>query len=265
MYLIDYHTHTKCSFDSEAELADMVLAAQAAGLRELCVTDHCDLIDEHGQRVYDLNWAPLLAQFDETEFFQYRENFILRFGLEFGMGHVDPPCSEAILAQPELDFVIGSVHNYSPERGSGDFYLSDMSTPEACGTILEDYFFSMRQLVRIPYFDILGHIIYPFRYTGSNASILDWMDQVDYLLKEVIRSDRGIEVNTDRGRQIKDWIPILKRYRELGGEIVTVGSDAHEPRHVGLGVPEACQLLKSLGFKTVCVYNKHRPSFIDIE
>ena len=55
MYYIDYHTHSKCSFDSEAELRDMVAAARAAGLSELCITDHCDLIDEHGQRVYDLN------------------------------------------------------------------------------------------------------------------------------------------------------------------------------------------------------------------
>lgn len=265
MYYIDYHTHTKCSFDSTAELSDMVLAAQAAGLRELCITDHCDLIDEHGQRVYDLNWVPGLDQFDRVKATLPDDGFTLRLGLEFGMGHVDPPCSEAILAQPALDFVIGSVHNYSPERGSGDFYLDDMSTPQACNAILEDYFFSMGQLVRTPYFDILGHIIYPFRYMGGNAHISDWMDQVDDLLKEVIRSGRGIEFNTNRGTQVREWIPILKRYKQLGGEILTVGSDAHEPRHVGLGIPEAYQLLKSLGFQAVCVYNKHKPHFIDIK
>ena len=264
MYYIDYHTHSKCSFDSEAELRDMVSAAQAAGLSELCITDHCDLIDEHGQRVYDLDWHPLLEQFEEVKSSLSGEGFTLRLGLEFGMGHVEPPCSDKILSQPLLDFVIGSVHNYSPERGSGDFYLSDMSTPEACSAILEDYFFSMRQLVQTPYYDILGHIIYPLRYMGKNASILDWMEDVDFLLKAVIQSGRGIEVNTNRGAQVQDWIPILNRYRELGGEILTVGSDAHVPGDVGKGIPEAYDLLKTLGFKAICVYHKHKPTFIDI-
>lgn len=264
MYYIDYHTHSKCSFDSEAELRDMVSAARATGLSELCITDHCDLIDEHGQRVYDLDWQPLLTQFEDVKSSLSGEEFTLRLGLEFGMGHVEPPCSDKILSQPLLDFVIGSVHNYSPERGSGDFYYSDMSTPEACNAILEDYFFSLRQLVLTPYYDILGHIIYPLRYMGENASILDWMDDVDFLLKAVIQSGRGIEINTNRGKQVRDWIPILKRYRELGGEILTVGSDAHMPKNVGKGIPDAYELIRSMGFKAVCTYEKHKPIFKEI-
>lgn len=264
MYYIDYHDHTKCSFDSTAELADMVLAAQAAGIREMCVTDHCDLVDENGKRVYGLDWSPLLEQFDRVQTTLPGSGFTLKLGLEFGMGHIDPPCAEKILAQPALDFVIGSVHNYSPERGSGDFYLSDMSTPQACAAILEDYFFSLEQLSRSPYYDILGHIIYPLRYMNGNAVITDWMEPVSQILKNVISSGRGIECNTNRGTQLEEWLPVLRRYRELGGELLTTGSDAHVPGDMGKGIPAAYELLKSLGFSYVCTYEKHKPNFIHI-
>ena len=264
MHDIDYHTHSRCSFDSEAPLTDMVRAAQAAGLRELCVTDHCDLLDEHANRVYGWDWPRSLAQFDEARESLAKEGFTLRLGLEFGMGHIDPSCSQAILAQPRLDFVIGSVHNFSPEKGGGDFYYADMSTPTACAAILEDYFSSMEQLVLTPWFDILGHIIYPLRYMGVNASIHPWMDRISAILETVIDSGRGIEVNTWCGRTITGWEPVLRRYKELGGELITVGSDAHAPANVGAGIPEAYDLLKALGFQAVCVYDKRRPAFIDL-
>lgn len=264
MYYIDYHTHSRCSFDSDASLTHMVRAAQAAGMRELCVTDHCDLVDEHGQRVCAWDWNKSLAQFDDARQKLAREGFTLRLGLEFGMGHIDPPCSGTILSQPRLDFVIGSIHNYSPQKGSGDFYYADMSTPEACAAILDDYFFSMEQLVQSPWFDILGHIIYPLRYMGGNATIHPWMDRVSDIMKTVIDSGRGIEVNTWCGRTIAGWEPVLRRYKDLGGQIITVGSDAHAPANVGAGIPEAYDLLKALGFKAVCIYDKHTPAFIDL-
>ena len=263
MYYTDYHTHSWLSFDSRAPLSSMAVAMNIMGIHEMCLTDHCDLLDERAQRVYDYNWFPALEQYDEVAP-RFENRLKIKLGLEFGMGHIDPPCAEKILAQPRLDFVIGSVHNYSPELGGGDLYYANTDTPEACSAILKDYFRSMDLLAKSPYYDILGHIIYPLRYMDENASILDWMEQVDEILKSVIHSDRGIEVNTNRGLTLTEWTPILKRYKELGGEILTVGSDAHEPMHTGLGIPEAYEMLRSLGFKAVCTYDKRKPTFIDI-
>ena len=82
MYLVDYHTHTRCSPDSEARLSDMVRAAQQAGARELCTTDHCDLQQADGTPLGEWDWGPILEQFEEAEFFQYREDFRLQMGLE---------------------------------------------------------------------------------------------------------------------------------------------------------------------------------------
>ena len=122
MYLVDYHTHTCCSPDSEARLSDMVRAAQQAGARELCTTDHCDLQQADGTPLGEWDWGPILEQFVEAEFFQYREDFRLQLGLELGGGYTNPGRAEEILSGAPLDFVIGSVHNQSPELGGRDLF-----------------------------------------------------------------------------------------------------------------------------------------------
>lgn len=263
MYYIDYHNHSILSFDGKFSLEEMAEHMVRAGIHEMCLTDHWDLLDEHGARQYDYDWAPALAQFDRVRP-RFEGRLRMKLGLEYGMGHLDPAVSQRILAQPRLDFVIGSVHNYSPEQGCGDLYLADMSTPQACAHMLEDYFSSLEQLARTPYFDVLGHIPYPLRYMGGKISILDWMDRVEPILQAVIDSGRGIEVNTNRGRQLEEWPPILTRYKALGGEILTVGSDSHETAYAGAAVPAVYELLRSLGFRAVCTYEKHKPTFIDI-
>ena len=164
MFLSDYHSHSLVSFDGEASMSAMARAALDAGLNELCITDHCDFLDQDGIPVRTYDWDKALDQFDEAEFFQYRDNFALRLGLELGMPHLDPAAAERICAQPWLDFVLGSVHNLSPARGGGDFYYVDYSTAAACREALDDYFSSLSLLAESDFYDVLAHIIYPLRY-----------------------------------------------------------------------------------------------------
>ena len=121
MYLTDYHTHSILSPDGFVPLAEMAKAALNAGLSELCITDHCDLLDSYANRVHDYDWDSALEQYCTTVP-QFEGRLKLRLGLEFGMGHISPAESEAILSQPALDFVIGSVHNLCEEKGGTDFY-----------------------------------------------------------------------------------------------------------------------------------------------
>ena len=121
MYLTDYHTHTVLSPDSETPLSAMADAAVAAGLDELCVTDHCDLLELYGAPVDHYDWPPALEQHQQTAP-RYAGKLTIRLGLEFGMPHLNPALSRTILDQPELDFVLGSVHNLCPEKGGTDFY-----------------------------------------------------------------------------------------------------------------------------------------------
>ena len=132
MYYIDYHTHTKLSPDGEVPLAAMAEAAVQAGLTELCVTDHYDLVDLEGKpepNGYD--WVPALEQWRETAE-RYRGRLTIRLGMEFGSANRYPDRARATLDQPELDFVIGSLHNLTPEAGAKDFYFVDYTAPEVC-------------------------------------------------------------------------------------------------------------------------------------
>lgn len=86
-----------------------------------------------------------------------------------------------------------------------------------------------------------------------------YQDAIRAILRTAVEKGRGMEVNTCRGRTLEEWRPILALYRDCGGEIVTVGSDAHLPEHVGLGISEACALLQQTGFRYLATYEKRKP------
>lgn len=263
MYLTDYHTHSILSPDGFVPLAEMAKAALNAGLSELCITDHCDLLDSYANRVHDYDWDSALEQYCTTVP-QFEGRLKLRLGLEFGMGHISPAESEAILSQPALDFVIGSVHNLCEEKGGTDFYYVEYNSRADCDRALEDYFDSLDKLVKTDYYDVLGHIIYPLRYMHGLGSMDPFYERIAALVRSAAERGKGIEVNTYRGNTVAEWRPVLERYRDAGGEIVTVGSDAHRPEHVGLGVREACELLRDMGFRYVAVYERRKAKMVPI-
>lgn len=263
MYLTDYHCHSILSIDGVVPLSVMAQHALDAGMSEICITDHCDLLHQDGTRIYDYDWAPVLEQYRNTAA-QFEGRLKLRLGMEFGSGHIDPEAAEKILSQPALDFVIGSLHNYSPERGGKDFFFLDYQTPADCYRALDDYFDSMERLIPAPVCDVLGHIIYPLRYMHGLVTMDPYYDRIHELLRAAVRAGKGIEVNTYRGRTVADWRPVLERWRDVGGEIVTVGSDAHDPAYAGAGVREAYELLANVGFRYVAVYEKRNPRMIPI-
>lgn len=263
MYLTDYHTHSHLSPDGFVPLAEMAQAALSAGLSELCVTDHRDLLSEHGEPVTGYDWAPAVRQFHET-LPQFEGRLKLKLGIEFGSGHLNPTVARTILSQPELDFVIGSVHNMSPDTGGLDFYYVEYNSRSDCDAALDNYFDSMDKLARTGFYDVLGHIIYPLRYMHGLGSMDPYYDRICQLLATAARAGRGIEVNTYRGNTIAEWRPVLERWRDVGGELITVGSDAHRPEHVALGVREAYELIRDVGFRYVTVYEKRKPVQIKI-
>lgn len=266
MYLTDYHSHTRCSMDSQADLGEEAAQALAVGLSELCTTDHCDLIDEAGQRTYDLDWAPILEQYAQVRE-AYQDRLKLKLGLELGSAPTDPACARKILAGAPLDFVIGSIHNMDLEAGGIDFYFLEYRTQEDCYRALDNYFASMERLTGLPdCFDVLGHVIYPLRYMekvpGEPITLERYWEQLRSIFTAAAAAGRGIELNTYCGRTLEPWAPILKLYRECGGEIVTLGSDAHSPVSIGKGIREGQELLKAAGFRYQAVYLRRIPQFI---
>ena len=255
MYLADYHSHTSISPDSPTPIRVMVESAIAHGVKELCITDHCDLLTEHGERATLWDWAPSVQQFEEIAP-TVQDKITLRLGLELGMPHLDIPQSADICAHPKLDFVIGSIHNLSPAMGGDDFYFMDFPDEATCYRTLDDYFTSMEEMVATDYYDVIGHVIYPLRYMIPGITLERYWPQIEGIFKTTIAKGKGMEINTYRGKSIEEWRSLLTLYKDCGGTIVTVGADAHVEDMVGAGVAEAYALLKEVGFTHICAEDR---------
>ena len=269
MYLSDLHFHTLCSSDSPATLAQQADAAMAAGLREICVTDHWNLLDQQGERlptVYD--WGPSLSQWRALRD-RWPGKLELRLGVEVGNGVLDPAAVDACLELPELDFVIGSLHSQSAKAGGRGIFTAARActTREDGAAILEDYMDMLEELVQTKGWDVLGHVIYPLRYIPAEhgLDLRPWWDRLAEIFRTVISQGKGIELNTSAGTTVEQWREVLALYRDLGGEVLTLGSDAHRPQFMAAAFPQALDLLQALGFRWLCVYRRRTPLFCKLD
>ncbi len=265
MFLADLHTHSLCSPDGFVPMGEMAQAAHRAGLTGLCITDHCDLLDLHGAFTPDFDWGPVRAAYDQARA-ALPPGLELGLGVELGEAYEAPETARAILAQaPPLDFVIGSVHNFRTLEGKRDFYSADYRDLDLCHAALEDYLDTLCDLAGLTdCYDTLAHILYPLRYmrqAGQEVDLAqrDYPERLGRALQRVAQAGKALEVNTWRGRTVEEWAPILRQFKALGGEYVTVGSDAHKPQDVGKGVAEAYALLRRCGFRYTAVYRNRKP------
>ncbi len=280
MILTDCHTHTEISPDSEAKLSDMCRKAQELGLQAYAVTDHIELCRYYPQGYYQTQPR------NEEDFFDYaarweqsmKQNSLakellsgtLHFisGIELGEPNADFSLAESLYQDKRLDFVIASLHEL-PEKL--DFYFLDYQQEEP-DRLLEEYFSILLEISRKDCFDVLGHVTYPLRYIAGDAGIPvnmeQYRDRIAECFRNVIRNGKGIELNTSGYRQ-KYGKPfpdeeLLKLYRDLGGKILTLGSDAHKPEDLGGGIAQGTELAQSCGFDRICYFLRHEPHFIKL-
>ena len=264
MYLADYHTHSRVSPDANTSMADMAEAAIKAGLDELCFTDHVEPIVWGSTKLrgpYD--WGVL-----EREYRAARETIGDRITLRLGMELGDAPWNfahtEKLIADaPEVDFVIGSVHMLSERFNGVDLYYFDPKDDDEARAGMADYLRQARRLAEWGRFNVLGHLTLPLRYLNENRGFHLTFDgferEIEGILRTLIGKGCGIELNTNRGHTPLPDEKWLRRYRDLGGEIITLGTDAHGPEYVGCAVRERQQLLKDCGFTRFCTFEKRHP------
>ena len=271
MYFFDQHIHCDCSPDSEAPMRSMAEAARDHGMDMVLFTDHVDMCSAETGAVepYWPDCAPKMA----AAYRDMTENPVngidVRFGIELGEIHHCPDVARAAAARPELDLVIGSLHNL---RGVMDFYYYPYSSEAECEKLNHKYLAELLEMCDYECFDVMAHVGYTTRYMrrrGFTAQVTTerYRDEVAAVFQRLIGQGRGIEVNTSGLRQGGTTYPeesCLRLYRDLGGEILSVGSDAHEPADAGAGIRETREWLKALGFRYVTAYKKRQPEFIAI-
>lgn len=268
MIKADFHTHTSFSGDSDAEMALMVSASINAGLDFLCITEHMD-IDYPTDQGTPAGFFEFDAAAYRQRYIEVRDAFAgkinLLWGVEMGLQtHIADEISDYVNSYP-FDFVIGSSHLCH----GIDLYYPAFYEGRPEEEAYREYFESISEILDVCNdFDVYGHLDYAVRY-GPNQnkyySYEKYGDILDDILKKLISKGKGLDVNT-KGLLVglgepNPSIAILKRYRELGGEIITCGSDAHSPEHVGYKFKELSELLIECGYKYYSVFKNRQPEF----
>lgn len=258
MIKADFHTHSSFSGDSDEPMIEMARAAGEKGLRALCVTEHLDMDYPGGEFELDTGSyrGELLRVRGET-------NVELLFGVELGLMDYLAPRVREYAGAWDLDFIIGSSHLVDGE----DPYYPEYFQNHGGNGILRYFESILANIKAIDCFDVYGHLDYVVRYSpekGYNPA--DHREIIDEILRLLLEKGKGIEVNTAGLRSGIGYVHphefILKRYKELGGEIVTVGSDAHERSRVAADFDKAEAALLNAGFKYYTVFRNRKPEFI---
>ncbi len=264
MYLADYHTHSRVSPDANTPMTDMAEAAIAVGLDELCFTDHVEPIVWGSTELrgsYD--WNALTEEYRIARK-AIGDRITLRLGIELGDAPWSFAHAEQMIADaPELDFVIGSVHMLSERFNGVDLYFFDPANDNEARAGMADYLRQVQRLAEWGQFNVLGHLTLPLRYLNENRGFHLTFDgfesEIEEILRTLIGKGLGIELNTNRGNTPLPDEKWLRMYRELGGEIITLGTDAHSPNYVGCAIRERQALLRKCGFTHFCTFQKGRP------
>ena len=265
MYLADYHIHSWISSDAQMPMADMAEAAIAAGLQEICFTDHVAPVCWEDLRPIDtFPWEDLLREFNLAKAV-IGDRITLRLGIELGEMPRNFEGARTLRANmpEEVDFIIGSLHTMTERYGCVDLSrFLPRTEAEACEG-LKVYLDQLREIAEWSEFSVLGHLTLPLRHLneeqGFHVTFDAFEEEIRSILRTLIEKGVGIELNTNRGNVPLPDAKWLRLYRDLGGEIITLGSDAHTPRYVGCCIRENQRLLRECGFKYFCTFEKLRP------
>lgn len=270
----DYHVHTEFSDDSVYPLEAVVNDAIGRHLDEICITDHVDYgIKEdwdsgkeihyrHGEPLANVNYPRYVKEIQRMQKV-YDGEITIKMGLEFGVQTHTIPQFEALFRRYPFDFILLSIHQVEDK----EFWTQDFQQGRTQQEYNERYYEEMLRVVqKYKNYSVLGHMDLIKRYDQAGFYPLEKVKSIiAEILTIVIADGKGIEVNTSSHRYgLADSMPsaeLLRLYRDLGGSILTIGSDSHAPAHLGTYIQEAKEQLKELGFAYFCTYERMQPVF----
>ncbi len=264
--MYDYHVHSSFSADCDIDMKDFIEKAINMGFKEICFTDHID---------YDYCDPSINFEFDIADYTEYINKMRGLFGhkikilkgVEIGIQPHLLKDYEDTIGNNNFDFVISSIHTCDrKDLYLGDFY-KDKTPRQAYLKYFEELLYCIKNFDS---FNVIGHLDVLIRYDEAvrNENIRNYFDVLEEIFKALIDKNKGIEINTSGYRyNLDSFMPsfdIVKLYKELGGEIITVGSDSHSPDTLGFKFDHVYEALKHLGFKYITIFEKMEPNFIKI-
>lgn len=259
--MYDFHVHSDFSIDCRYSMEDMVLKAIEKNMKCICFTDHIEL--EATERNLDIVFHAV-DYFKKSKQVKYKyfRNIEILTGVEIGMqSHLNKRYDDFINENP-FDYVLMSIHSVENKDIYVDNYLENKDPLDG---VLKYYEEMLNSVNVFENYDILGHIDLIDRYFKDSALIPkneEYEELIEKIFEKVISLGKGIELNTSGIRYGLPYyhpkIELLKLYKKLGGEIITIGSDAHRPEDVGYNYKEAEKLLRELGFKYIFIYKERK-------
>lgn len=271
--LCDYHVHTHYSDDSAYEMEDVVKDALAKDMKEICFTDHVDYgikCDWDSGEKIEYRDGMALANVDypkydeEIRYLQKKYPEInIKMGMEFGMQVHTIPLYQKLFQKYPFDFIILSCHQVEDK----EFWTQDFQRGKTQDQYQQRYFEEILNVIqKYKNYSVLGHLDLIKRYDENGDYPFDKIKNIiTKILKQVIQDGKGIEINTSSHRYgLKDLTPcsdILKLYKDLGGTIITIGSDSHQKEHLGAYIEDTKIVLKELGFEYYCTFEHMQPIY----
>lgn len=265
----DMHTHTRCSPDSKCLLDDMCLAQAQAGTQVFACTDHfdCELMDYWD---YKTNFRKSISEIERCrELFDGKVKLLK--GVELAEGYMDKELCRFVEEYTDYDVIISSIHSFTTKNKINIHSMIDFTdySEEEIYEVFDLYFDDTVKNLECGFFkpDILAHLTYPSRYINGkyqrSENIMRCREKMEYILKLIIRKEIALEINTSNLKtDFKVFMPhdeIVRMYHDLGGKLITLGSDAHAPEHASIGFKDAAELAKSIGFSELYYYEKRKP------
>ena len=262
--LYDMHMHTHFSGDSEADPFKMAQKAYDLGLSGICFTDHLDIDYQETPGLFDLDIPSYKKEITLVKE-QFSDKLDIGWGIEIGLQPYLEAENQAIAAGHDFDFIIGSTH----QLHKTDIYYPSFYEGKNEDDCYRDYFEeTLKNAQSAVDFDVYGHLDYVVRYGPNKNKYYShdkFADVIDEILRTLISRGRGIELNMaglkyglGHAHPVMDT---LKRYKELGGEIITLGSDGHTPEQIAWEFEKAPAILKEAGFEYFTIFHNRKPEF----
>ena len=264
--IYDMHTHSDNSFDGNHSCILLCEGAAENSCKGIAITDHCDI----DAKDYDFR-AFALNQFVEANLAKafFKDRLDVLVGIELGQGIYKKEKSLEILKEFDYDFVLGSIHNLEDKE---DFYYLNYEEYDV-KSLMRNYFEAVLALSQWNKTDSIAHLTYPLRYLSKYKSIKfdisDYYDIIDAIFETIIKNDKALELNVSGlFNGLNDTLPnkeLIKRFHDMGGKYVTVGSDSHYYNKVSLGIKEGYNILLECGFEQFTIFKKREPILMNIE
>lgn len=260
--MLDIHTHTQFSHDGREKPIDMIAEAENKGLSYLAFTDHLDLDYLANPKYFIVSQLNVKKQYRVLSKVcdEYSGDLILAKGIEVGYSAEAVEKYRKIIERYDYDVVINSIHTIN----NTDLYFKQFYNENTRKEAFTKYLNAILESVYADYsYDIIGHIGYIIRYSPYDPkaySYDEFSGLFDDILSGIIERGKTLEINTktkDDSVFIPD-IDIIKRYKELGGKQITIGSDAHRKSEIGQKYTAAAAVLKELGFNTLTAYKNRK-------